>query len=134
MRFRTEQHLRRQNDIRDVREHGRRVDCRAFTIWWLRREQSKPERAGAKRGTIPAVDGSRVCVIASTAAVGAATERNRAKRRLREIYRHHQKIVPADCDLLLVARAAVLNWKFPELEKKFVEACAQIAPPRLSPS
>ncbi|MEO7412500.1 MAG: ribonuclease P protein component, partial [Opitutaceae bacterium] len=72
-------------------------------------------------------DQARVCVIASTAAVGAAVARNRAKRRLREIFRHHQTQVPVDCDLLLIARAALLNWPYVELEKKFSEACGHIS-------
>ncbi|HEY1107432.1 MAG TPA: ribonuclease P protein component, partial [Opitutaceae bacterium] len=78
MRFRAEQHLRRQNDIRAVREKGRRIDCRAFTLWWKRRD---PAIADAP----PAPPLPRVCVIASTAAVGNAVCRNRAKRRLREV-------------------------------------------------
>jgi len=126
MRFRTEQHLRRQSDIRGVREHGRRVECRAFTMWWRRREPTPPASTGAGESAKKKADQPRVCVIASTAAVGAAVERNRAKRRLREIFRHHQQRVPADCDLLLIARGAVLNWPYAELEKKFSEACGHI--------
>ena len=127
MRFRTEQHLRRQTDIRGVREHGRRVECRAFTLWWRQRAETKvsPESAGPVGKKLA---GARVCVVASTAAVGNATQRNRAKRRLREIFRHHQQRVPADCDLLLIARAPVLNWPYAELEKKFTEACGHISP------
>jgi ribonuclease P protein component len=126
MRFRPEQHLRRQSDIRGVREHGRRVDCRAFTIWWRRRDETRenPSPATPEVSSRPA----RVCVIASTAAVGPATWRNRAKRRLREIFRRHQHLVPRDCDLLLVARAAVVKSPYAELEKKFADACDQIAP------
>ena len=124
MRFRPEQHLRRQSDIRAVREHGRRVDCRAFTVWWKHRELPAPEKAAA----IGASAVARVCVIASTAAVGDAVRRNRAKRRLREIFRHQQHRVPATCDLLLIARAAVTQRPMPELEQKFTEACGQIAP------
>ena len=120
MRFRPEQHLRRQSDIRVVREQGRRVDCRAFTVWWKRRDV--PPETGA-----PATP--RVCVVASTAAVGAAVSRNRAKRRLREIFRHHQHLVPAGCDLMLIARAAATHVPLPELAKKFTEACGQIPPP-----
>jgi ribonuclease P protein component len=117
MRFRAAQHLHRQGDIRAVREQGRRVECRAFTLWWKRRQPApNPE--------LPA----RVCVIASTAAVGAATRRNRAKRRLREMFRHQQHLVPSGCDLLLIARAATIEWPMPELEKKFGEACRQLAP------
>jgi ribonuclease P protein component len=120
MRFRREQHLTRQNDIRAVREQGRRLDCRAFTLWW------KPRDTGA----VASKPTARVCVIASTNAVGAAVQRNRAKRRLREVFRQQQHHVPASCDLLLIARAAATTWPLAELEKKFAEACGQIGAPR----
>lgn len=70
---------------------------------------------------------ARVCVIASTAAVGGAIQRNRAKRRLRELFRHHQTEVPEGCDLLLIARAAVNRWNMLELQQKFADACRKIA-------
>jgi ribonuclease P protein component len=127
MRFRSEQHLRRQDDIRAVREQGRRLDCRAFTIWWKPRNQATAESRGEST-TRTESTGARVCVIASTAAVGAATHRNRAKRRLRELFRHQQANVPAGCDILLIARAAAINWPMAELERKFAEACRQIVP------
>ncbi len=123
MRFRAEQHLRRQSDFRAVREHGRRINCGAFTISCLRREPAPnesievvPTKAGVKR----------LGVVASTASVGHAVLRNRAKRRLREIFRKHQDLVPAGCDLLLTARTAATIWPITELETKFVEACRQI--------
>ena len=122
MRFRPEQHLRRQSDIRVVREQGRRVDCRAFTVWWKHRDIA-PDLTVAPH--LP-----RVCVIASTAAVGNAVRRNRAKRRLRETFRQHQHLVPPGCDLMLIARAAAQHLPIPELARKFSDACAQIPPPR----
>ncbi len=118
MRFRPEQHLRRQTEIRAVREQGRRLDCRAFTVWWKFRPAADPAAPAA----------ARVCVIASKAAVGNAVRRNRAKRRLREVFRHRQTAVPAGCDLLLIARAAAADWPLPELEAKFAEACTRLAP------
>lgn len=121
MRFRPEQHLRRQNDIRAVREQGRRVDCRAFTVWWKRREAA-PAPVSASVGAL-----ARVCIIASAAAIGSAVRRNRAKRRLREVFRHQQQHVPAGCDLLLIARAAVTCQPMAELERKFTDACGLIA-------
>jgi ribonuclease P protein component len=124
MRFRAEQHLRRQSDIRAVREQGRRVDCRAFTVWWKLRAP-----APAASATAPTPATPRVCVIASTAAVGHAVLRNRAKRRLREIFRAQQHLVPVGCDLLLVARHAATREPIPALEKRFGEACAQISRP-----
>ncbi len=127
MRFRPEQHLRRQRDIRAVREQGRRIDCRDFTLWWKRRDApaTVPPAAPAAPTTF---SGARVCVIASTAAVGNAVRRNRAKRRLREIFRQHQQAVPARCDLLLMARSGAIALPLPELGRKFTEACARIAP------
>jgi ribonuclease P protein component len=122
MRFRPEQHLRRQSDFRAVREHGRRYNCGPFTLWCLRRDPATTIRPVA-----PA-DLRRVGVVASTASVGHAVLRNRAKRRLREIFRRHQESVPAGCDLLLTARAAMVDAPLPELEKKFVEACQRVAP------
>lgn len=121
VRFRPEQHLRRASDIRAVRERGRRIDCRAFTIWWKARE-AEP---AANRPPPPA--GARVCVIASTNAVGGAVRRNRAKRRLREVFRHEQGNVPARCDLLLLARAAANDWPLEQLRKSFAGACKVIA-------
>lgn len=137
MRFRPEQHLRRPGEIRAVRERGRRLECRAFTLWWKRRDPVSAPVSVTEAASLPAVGapvvtaapapaGARVCVIASTAAVGAAHRRNRAKRRLREVFRHQQAAVPADCDLLLIARAAVTGWPMADLEKKFAEACRQI--------
>lgn len=120
MRFHAAQHLRRPTEIRAVREQGRRVECRAFTLWWKLRADTT--------ATDPVKAAARVCVIASGKAVGGAVRRNQAKRRLREVFRLHQQQVPANCDLLLIAREAATNWPLPELEKRFVEGCRQIAP------
>jgi ribonuclease P protein component len=120
MRFRPEQHLRRQGEIRAVREQGRRIDCRAFTVWWHSREApTSPASAGS-----PA---ARVCFIASRHAVGIAVQRNRAKRRLREVFRLEQQRVPAGCDLLLIARAPAATWPIAELQGRFSEACGKIS-------
>ena len=114
MRLRPGQHLRRQSDIRDVRQQGRRVDCKAFTIWSL------PRPGG---GELP-----RACFVASTQAVGKAVLRNRAKRRLREVFRRRQGLLPAPCDLLLVARSQVNSWPFADLDRAFSDACVRMGP------
>jgi ribonuclease P protein component len=124
MRFHTGQHLRRPLEIQAVRERGRRVDCRAFTLWWKQRD--------TVTGAAPVLATPRVCVIASSKAVGAAVQRNRAKRRLREVFRLHQQHVPANCDLLLIAREASAHWPLPELGRRFVEGCRQIVPVTVS--
>ena len=119
MRFRPEQHLRRPGDFRAVREQGRRIDCGAFTLWFLRHPTAEPS-----------VSQPRVGVVASIAAVGAAVERNRAKRRLRELFRQHQGLVPVGSDLLMVARGAVNRLEFSVLERKFTDACQKLSPSR----
>jgi ribonuclease P protein component len=118
MRFRPEQHLRRPGDFRAVREQGRRLDCGAFTVWHFR------PPGVATPAPLP-----RVGVVASTASVGGAVQRNRAKRRLRAVFRQHQDLVPAGSDLLLVARAAINRLDFPAIEQKFTDACRKIFPP-----
>ena len=118
MRFRPEQHLRRPGDFRAVRELGRRIDCGAFTVWFFRRD-AQPGPSGLPR----------VGVVASIASVGGAVQRNRAKRRLREVFRQHQTLVPAGADLLLVARAAVNRLDYPALAQKFIDACRKLFPP-----
>lgn len=117
MRFRPEQHLRRPGDFRTVREQGRRFDCGAFTVWHLRRDDAPASPARP-----------RVGVVASIAAVGHAVQRNRAKRRLRELFRQHQNLVPAGSDLVVVARAAVNRLDFPALAQKFTDVCRKLSP------
>jgi ribonuclease P protein component len=128
MRFRTEQHLRRQRDFVAVREHGRRINCGAFMLWCLIRVPPQEPLVETQAASEPKPGVKRLGVVASTASVGNAVRRNRAKRRLREVFRLHQDAAPVNSDLLLSARAAVTTWDFAALEKKFVEACRQLAP------
>jgi ribonuclease P protein component len=117
MRFRAEQHLRRQADFRSLRAQGHRLDRGAFTLWWRKREDAEPAPPSLVR----------VGVVASIAAVGSAVRRNAAKRRLREVFRRHQDLVPPGNDLLLVARASLNRLEFAEAEARFVDACKQLA-------
>jgi ribonuclease P protein component len=133
MRFRPEQHVRRQSDFRDAREKGRRFDCGGFTLWYYQRPavSTAPQELSPTAQTAPKssrVTGPRVGVIASTAAVGCAVERNRAKRRLREVFRHQQQLVPADYDLLMVARHSLNRLEYSAIEQRFIDACRRLFP------
>lgn len=135
MRFRAEQRLRRQLDFQHVRTLGRRHDCGAFMLWYARSlaptegaaSASEPTTAPLAAAQPPAI--ARLGVVASRAAVGNAVQRARAKRRLREVFRNHQELVPAGHDLLLVARGSLNRLEYREIERKFVDACRKIFPP-----
>jgi ribonuclease P protein component len=120
MHLRTEQRLRRQSDFRHLREQGRRIDGGAFTLWWRSRDTTE---------TVPAQAVVRVGVVASIAAMGPAVRRNAAKRRLREVFRRHQTLLPPGTDLLLVARPLLNRLAFHEVESKFIEACHRLTGP-----
>lgn len=134
MRFRAEQHLRRQLDFQHVRTHGRRSDCGAFMLWYCRQSpQAAPAPVTPNPGAVPAASQkvlpARLGVVASRSAVGNAPQRARAKRRLREVFRAHQTRVPAGYDLLLVARGSLNRLEYCEVERRFVEALRKIFPP-----
>lgn len=115
MQLRAGQRLRRNGDFRAVREQGRRIDCGAFMLTW--RVRPAAEKPGP----------ARVGVVASRAAVGDAVDRNRAKRRLRELYRRHQHLVPAGHDVVLTARSSLLRLDFAEAAQRFVHACGKFS-------
>lgn len=148
MRFRAEQHLRRQLDFQHVRTHGRRHDCGAFMLWYARQvapvasaapldpgvaTPAESAAATAPSPASPAVKNkknvpARLGVVASRSAVGNAVQRARAKRRLREAFRQHQERVPAGYDVLLVARGSLNRLEYREIEQRFADACRKIFP------
>jgi ribonuclease P protein component len=150
MRFRAEQHLRRQLDFDHVRTHGRRHDCGAFMLWYARQATvvavptPAPNVAGSVSDPAPAVDSApakpqaekkieasapaRLGVVASRSAIGNAVQRARAKRRLREVFRHQQQRVPDGYDILLVGRSSLNRLEYPEIERRFIDACRKLFP------
>ena len=116
MTLRAGQRLRRTGEFRAVREQGRRMDCGAFLLNWRVRSPEEPAAA------------ARVGVVASKASVGNAVQRARAKRRLRELYRRHQSLVPPNVDLVMTARRALLVIDFAAATQRFVQACGKLVP------
>ncbi|MGB6193667.1 MAG: ribonuclease P protein component [Terracidiphilus sp.] len=59
--------------------------------------------------------------------VGRAHERNRIKRRMREVLRRHVDLLPQGCDLVLHPRRTVLTLEFAKLDAEVVRILQQAA-------
>ncbi len=57
--------------------------------------------------------------------LGKATERNRIKRRMREVLRRHVGLLPKGFDLILHPRNTVLTMEFAQLEAEIVRILKQ---------
>ena len=57
--------------------------------------------------------------------VGKAHERNRIKRRMREVLRRHVNLLPSGCDLILHPRRSILTIEFAKLEAEIVRILHQ---------
>jgi ribonuclease P protein component len=57
--------------------------------------------------------------------IGKSHERNRIKRRMREVLRRHVDLLPAHCDLILHPRRIVLDIEFTKLEAEIVRILTQ---------
>lgn len=121
MRFRAESHLRRPADFARVRAQGRRCFCGGFVLW------ACPQPVPAA-DAVPVPCPVRAGFVASRAAVGGAVERNRAKRRLREVFRRNQDRIPAGNDLVMQARRSLNRLEYAEIERSFLKACAFLFP------
>jgi ribonuclease P protein component len=57
--------------------------------------------------------------------MGKAHERNRIKRRMKEVIRRHLDLLPSGCDLILHPRRVVLTLEFAKLEAEVVRILQQ---------
>ena len=64
--------------------------------------------------------------------LGNAVKRNRARRRIRELYRTHEQGVPTGYDIVVVARTRAIYGRYDELEHSFVRQMRKLElfPPR----
>jgi ribonuclease P protein component len=92
--------IRRRPEFLRIYEHGVRIRARLMTVVAL------PNALG--RGRLG---------IAATKKLGGAVVRNRAKRLVRELYRHGE--VPRGLDIVVIPRPDMLNADFRTLEAEF---------------
>jgi ribonuclease P protein component len=103
--------LRRSADVQRVRQEGRRWHHSRFTLFVL--EQPQDESSP-----------SRFAIVAGRR-VGKAVERNRIKRKFREIIRLHLSEIKPGHDFLLIAKPNAARASYWELDSGMVQLMAR---------
>ena len=112
--FRPHERVRRRQEFLQAYEHGRKHHARFMTLF-VRHNPSSGARLG----------------VSATRKFGPAVVRNRAKRRARELFRHH-KPMPG-VDLIIIPRRGFETVAFPELVADFLSALRRLGV-RLAPT
>ena len=100
-RFLSREHVRKRAEFELIYKTGFKRSGRLMTMFTMEREAG-PARLG----------------IAATRKMGAAVERNRAKRLVRELFRHHK---PATAlDIVVVPRREMLDASYDRIEAEFM--------------
>jgi ribonuclease P protein component len=86
--------LTRSQDFDTVYRRGRSVSTRFLVLYWFPREEE---------------DGEPRLGLAVPKRTGTAVDRNRIKRRLRELWRSRVDTIPAGCDYVLVVRPGLVE-------------------------
>ena len=99
-RFTAADRVRQRREYQAVYEHGTRLSGSLMTVFF------HPNTLGRAR-----------LGIAATRKIGSAVIRNRAKRRVRDLFRRHR---PADSvDLVVIPRRELAEVPFERLEREF---------------
>jgi ribonuclease P protein component len=99
--FRPAEHVRKRADFELIYQTGFKRSGRLMTLFTKQRESG-----GARLG------------IAATRKMGGAVERNRAKRVVREVFRHHKPSGPID--IVVIPRRDMLDASYERVEAEFV--------------
>ncbi|MFI2858771.1 ribonuclease P protein component [Paenibacillus sp. JSM ZJ436] len=93
--------LRNRADFSRVYRHGKSFANHQFVVYWSRKKEVEQFRAG----------------ISVSKKVGNAVVRNRMRRLVKEIVRHHQDEIIEQIDLIFIVRKGALGKSYQELEK-----------------
>ncbi len=101
--------LRKHADYQRVYAEGRKHRSASMSWFLARQAEATAPRVGLTVGKV----------------LGPAHERNRIKRRLREVLRRHVAELPAGCDLILHPHRSVLTLEFTKLDAEIVRILQQ---------
>ena len=82
----------------------------SFVVVYSRRNGTRENRLGITAGT----------------KLGHAVSRNRARRRIREIYRLNEHRLKPGYDIVIVARARAVDGDFEAMQKSFLRLCGKL--------
>jgi len=98
--------LAQSRDFARIRQQGERLAHGCLIANWNR----LPDGTSPKLGVV------------TSKRIGGAVERSRARRLLRETFRHHQHEFAQPVELVLVARNSIAGKKLADVEKDFLAA------------
>ena len=105
--FGKSQRVRRPSEFKRAFSAGYRVSSRYFTLILLPRAAS-PQNPGS----------ARLGIVASRK-LGDAVRRNRAKRVIREVFRHLEPVTVAAIDVVVIPRRELFDAPYSDLERDF---------------
>lgn len=114
-RFFAREHVRKRAEFELIYKSGFKRSGRLMTMFTMEREAG-PARLG----------------IAATRKMGAAVERNRAKRLVRELFRHHKP--DTALDIVVVPRREMLDASYDRVEAEFMSLLSRHPSTRLRPA
>ncbi|HWO54704.1 ribonuclease P protein component [Paenibacillus sp. JTLBN-2024] len=93
--------LRNRADFSRVYRHGKSFANHQFVVYWFRKKEVEKFRVG----------------ISVSKKVGNAVVRNRMRRLVKEIVRHHEDRLIEHVDLVFIVRKGALDLPYKDLEK-----------------
>jgi ribonuclease P protein component len=105
--FSRAERLHLQSDFSEILNRGRKLSSAGLFIFVHQRKAK-----AAKTDRLPP---ARMGLVTSRK-VGSAPQRNRAKRRLREIFRLHKHLLQPGTDCIFIPRAPITTMSFGEIE------------------
>lgn len=101
--------LARRAEFSEVRERGRSQHGALMVVGTWQSSSASPPRCG----------------VVTSRRVGTAVERNRTRRRLREIFRLNRSMLPAGLCMVIVPRRAAVRATFAALAEEWRALCAR---------
>ncbi len=125
-RFPKAARLTRASEFRRVKDHGRSWGGRFLVLGVF--PDARPNASGDTRARIGFITSRRV---------GPAVDRNRVRRRLRELVRQHRPLLRTGCWLVVIARHTAARATLAELTAdwlKLARRAAILTPPPAPPA